>query len=345
MKAKSIRLRLTLGVLLVLTPFLFALSHLLILARRVSHERHIVVVSSEPMSDSRPLLLILSSISVAAFGVGTWLIVGRTLSPIRNLAQQAKEADSEGREVTLHPSSPDPEVVELVDTLNDLMHRVTNAAESKGRFYAAASHELRTPLQALSGHLELATSRPRTTEEYRAAIDEAKVQTKRLVGLVEGILLLHRIDSDLDAPRERRNLQDVLHQSVAEQGVPVSILGDFQNVDVSGFSSHLEILIVNLLSNAVRHGGQPIEVQAEMGPAKSWIRMQISNRLAGGANPDVQELNEPFARVKRSRSGGAKGNGLGIAICRAICRANHWKIHFAVQGGTFVAQVEFPPEV
>ncbi len=136
-------------------------------------------------------LLCLGLLAVAAAALGSWVLVGRTLAPIGLLSHHASEATVDGLRVQLRAPSDDAEITELVATLNGLLERLAQAAAAKGRFYAAASHELRTPLQALSGHLEVALARPRTEEGYRAAIDEALVQTRRLTRIAQDLLLLN----------------------------------------------------------------------------------------------------------------------------------------------------------
>src|SRR5579872_2196378 len=139
------------------------------------------------------VLLFLSLCVTLASAVGSWVLVGRTLSPIGALSREAKVASIESLRVRLEAPSQDVEVVELVGTLNGLLTRLSDAAASKGRFYAAASHELRTPLQALAGHLEIALHRDRTAPEYRAAIEEAYAQTRRLTSLVQDLLFLNQL--------------------------------------------------------------------------------------------------------------------------------------------------------
>ena len=91
-------------------------------------------------------------------------MVGRTLSPIDRLSRQAAAASVESLDVRLAAPSRDAEVVRLVATLNGLLQRLSDAAESRGRFYAAASHELRNPLQALLGHVEVTLDKERDRE-------------------------------------------------------------------------------------------------------------------------------------------------------------------------------------
>jgi signal transduction histidine kinase len=250
------------------------------------------------------------------------------------LAQQARESGTEGEVAPLTPSSSDPEIIELVETFNGLMKRVHASAESKARFYAAASHELRTPLQALLGHLELSVSRERSAEEMQATIGESLVQTRRLIGLVEGILLLQRIDSERGT-REPVDAAVVVRECLDQVEPPVvSEIAD--SAQVLSYSSHLEILFVNLLSNAIRHGKEDsVEVRLSEG------RLTVSNLVLAGVKVEAEELKAPFSSAYRSRASDVAGNGLGLAICRSICEANQWTLEIQVEPTRFVVQVSF----
>jgi hypothetical protein len=76
-------------------------------------------------------LLLLSLCTVLVVAVGAWMLVGRTLSPIRRLAVQASAASVENLQVRLRAPSRDAELVELVDTLNGLLSRLAETAAMK----------------------------------------------------------------------------------------------------------------------------------------------------------------------------------------------------------------------
>lgn len=340
MKLNSIRLRLTLGVLLILTPFLFALSHLMAAVVHSRRDPHVVVVQGPRSDDGLSSLYLMSGLSVTAFAVGTWLIVGRTLSPIRLLAKQAREAHPHERAIRLKAPTRDAEVRELVTTLNDLLDRVDAAASERGRFYAAASHELRTPLQALSGHLELAASKPRTEEEYRRAIDEARGQASRLASLVEDILLLHRLDASKSTQLHEIPLPGAL-VPLFDASAPAIALHAEGKAKTMGGPSHLEILVSNLISNAIRHGSGDVRASFQANAETRLATLKVENRL-GEDRPDLEALNHPFSTAARSRAGDDSGNGLGIAIARTAASASGWDLKFAIEGQIFIATVTFP---
>lgn len=311
MRRPSIRLRFTLGALLILGPFLFALSHLLIAVGR--HDLHF----AHRDTSVRPLY-VLSVLAVAVSALGVWLIVGRTLSPIRDLAAQAQATSPEEARARLVAPSSDPEIAELVDTLNALLERVAEAGEAKSRFYAAVSHELRTPLQALSGHLELAAGRPRTQEEYAATVAEALEQTRKLGALVEGVLLLHRLDAEVGTQIQTVRVDDAL-ELCREEGM---VWIRRQPFEARCLAAHLDILLSNLLSNALRHGV----------PGGS-ISLTTSNE---GLLVVANEVAAPMTT--------GEGNGLGLPLMQAICRANGWTLNIQREGVRFAARVDFHPE-
>lgn len=303
-------------------------------------------------------LLCLSLFAVLGVAGGAWLLVGRTLSPIGRLAVQAGAASVERLEVRLKAPSRDAEVVELVDTLNGLLSRLAETAAAKGRFYAAASHELRTPLQALSGHLEVALTRARTADEYEQFLQESLKQTRRLTSLVQDLLLLHQLDSAPPRPQEPVDLAEVctgvldhLQPLVEARGLPLSV--DLPaGACILAVPTHAEILVRNLIENAVRYaspGGAVTVALSREGTGPSTESgggapcLEVFNECPPLGDRDPQKLFEPFYRPDTARNSRTGGNGLGLAICRAIATANGWQVTLQQEPQGVRAVALFPP--
>ncbi|MDQ3814383.1 MAG: ATP-binding protein [Armatimonadota bacterium] len=317
-------------------------------------------------------LLGLSTLGILAAAAGAWLLVGRTLAPIGSLSRQAHTAGENTPHdrgpraldgLSLTAPSQDAEVVDLVTTLNDLLARVAAMSASRGRFYAAASHELRTPLQALLGHLEVALSRPRTAAEYRATLEEAHAQTRRLTSLVQALLTLNQLDAtptpppceplDLAAVCER--ILGQLQPLIAERGLQVR--ADLQDVETTAPPAHVEMLLRNLLENAVKYatphgqvgvrlcGGAVFGSQA----ASQSPVLEICNECRPDPNSaddshlawDTEKWFEPFFRPDAARHSETGGNGLGLAICKAIALVNGWSLTLRGDATTVQATVLF----
>jgi len=289
-----------------------------------------------PWQQSRQLLAqqcrqlaLLSLCGLLAASVGSWWLVGQALSPIARLSQQARVAS--GRELLATPSA-DAEMVELVATLNGLLQRLSDTVALQGRFYAAASHELRTPLQALSGHLGLGLSRPRSQEEYLTILQEAHGQSQRLKTLVRDLLLLSQLEFTDQPEAEEVSLSKVterilgqLQGDIEERQIRVSQTG--LDWTLLAPPNHVEMLLRNLLANSVRYTSAGCRVEVHL----SRPEWSVFNPCVLSPEENLQTWFEPFYRPPGSLT---EGTGLGLTICLAIARVNGWQLTLQrVKGG------------
>ena len=293
----------------------------------------------------RALFLLAMSVLVIAFSsLAAWFLVGRTLSPIDNLARQAQTASTENLRVQLQTPSPDAEITRLVSTLNDLLARLAETAAMRGRFYAAASHELRTPLQALTGHLEVALSRQRDAENYRNALDESHTQAERLTSLVQDLLLLNQLDADTARPPGvELDIADMivselsLLHALTEQRHLTLELALPQNCEIIAPWNHATMLIRNLLENAIKYATTNSTVRVKLADNTLSI-YNAGEPLAGW---ESGQYFEPFFRPDAARDSQTGGNGLGLAICKAIADSNGWNLQLKQHDNQICAQVKF----
>ena len=293
------------------------------------------------------LLLGLSILVVAFSSLAAWFTVGRTLSPIDLLARGAQTASTESLRVQLAAPSRDAEITRLVATLNELLARLGETAAAQGRFYAAASHELRTPLQALSGHLEVALSRPREAAQYLETLRETHAQSERLTSLVQDLLLLNQLEADTSRPPgETLDLADVC----ADELRPLRVLADERDLsieldlpaqcEITASWNHAAILVRNLLENAIKYAVPGGVVRVELRDET----LRVCNRCAPEADWEAEKLFEPFYRPDASRTSQTGGNGLGLAICKAIAQSNGWALDLKREADIVRARVRFGAE-
>ncbi len=315
-----------------------------------------VVVVGMPWAKTNKSLVdhALTLVSLGVFvmiiaSIGAWVLVGRALKPISQLARQAKVSSVDNLTISLNPPSQDHEMVELVDTLNGLLRRITETAAAKGRFYSAASHELRTPLQALSGHLELAMSKERSNEEYKTAMEEAYTQAKRLVSLVRALLLLYQFESLTSLPpKEPEDLVDICNQSlahcrhtIAKRSLRLNLHMP-QEAEILTPPSHIDILVRNLMENAVKYCSVGGLVEVNIDADGNGVRLEISNDFDQPMTWKPEEFFEPFSRWDTSRNTRTGGTGLGLAICKSIADANEWQLDVFAGGSRFSVMLYLP---
>jgi signal transduction histidine kinase len=307
--------------------------------------------TAHALNDQAVMLAAFSVMMGGTATLGAWLLVGRTLSPIGDLSQQARTATAEGGQAHLITPSQDAEVVELVSTLNDLLTRQREANAARGRFYAAASHELRTPLQALSGHLELALQRPRTGEEYLAVVQEAHAQTRRLTTLTLDLLRLHQVEGNPHPAQEPVDLSEVCERTLRSFAALIEVRGLTMQADmvpdaaVASAPTHADMMIRNLLENAVHYavpgGSLLLVLTSSVANEGQSVCLELWNECDPDVSLQPERWLEAFYRPDLSRNAHTGGNGLGLAICKAIADVNGWELSLRREGTFIVARVLF----
>ena len=92
----------------------------------------------------------------------------------------------------------DDEIRRLALTFNDMLGRLQASVADMVRFTAEAAHELRTPVTLIRTTADLALTRPRTPEEYHAALTDVLVQAERMSHLVGDLLALARVAAGVE---------------------------------------------------------------------------------------------------------------------------------------------------
>jgi signal transduction histidine kinase len=204
--------------------------------------------------------------------------------------------------------------------------------QARARFVANAAHELRTPLATLRTVAGLLGSRraQMTDDEIAECCEMLERQGSNLDSLVEDLLDLSRVqqghDDDVDAElvAVEHWLARALETALPPDGVAVSVHVE-PGLVVLGPPEWLHRALVNLLTNAYRHGGPTIEVRAWRDGAE--VVVAVEDDGDGVPRELVADLFEPF-----TRHGAGSGAGLGLAITRALVEQSGGSV--AYQGTT-----------
>lgn len=193
-------------------------------------------------------------------------------------------------------------------------------------FVANVSHELRTPLTVMSGYLESMLDDETLGDEYRRALKSIQQQSQRMQHIVEDLLHLSRLESDLGELEETevqvpKLLTALAHEAAhlaAESGHAIELALD-QELTLTGVAHELNSVFSNLLHNALRHTprGTRVEIRWYLGSAGEPV-LQVKDNGPGIASAHVPRLTERFYRVDTGRSREAGGSGLGLAIVKHI---------------------------
>ena len=106
---------------------------------------------------------------LAVAGLG-WMMAGRALTPLHQVAQGARSLSSENLRVRLRRRGAGDELDELIDAFNSMANRLESSFTQVRQFSMDASHELRTPLTAIRSQLEVALITATSPEQFRETI-------------------------------------------------------------------------------------------------------------------------------------------------------------------------------
>jgi two-component system sensor histidine kinase QseC len=270
-----------------------------------------------------PLLLWLPASAVLV-----WMLVGWGLRPLHELSAQINQKRSDDlAPVTL--DNPPVELVQLIESTNSLLARLSAAFEREKHFAAHAAHELRTPLSVLKVHLH------NLAEELPAdepALIHANAGVERMHHLVEQILDLSRTNPELIVGNFQSLDLHSLAQRVTAMAWPQfaareqTLSLDGEEAWLLGDPALLETLLSNLLDNAGKYTPEGGEVRVQVEPHPEGVRLWVEDSGPGIPTEDREQVFERFYRVGNGVENAPVGSGLGLAIVRHIVQVHNAEI-------------------
>lgn len=270
---------------------------------------------------------------------GGYVLAGSALRPITRITKLAEEIGADDLHSRLNLQLPDDELGRLARTFDAMLGRIDDAFERQRRFTGDAAHEIRTPLSMMRSQVDLALSRPRSSEEYRTAFKEFDDDLVRLTRLVETLLSLARSDTNvLRVEWIRFDLAETV-ALIADQYADLAeereiVLRTVTTPTDALLDEDLIIqLLVNLLDNALANTQAGGTITLGCGREAAGTHLWVRDTGVGIAPEHQPHVFERFYRVDTGRSRARGGNGLGLAICQAIVDALGGTIELVSEAG------------
>lgn len=219
-------------------------------------------------------------------------------------------------------------------------------------FVANASHELRSPLTVISGYLQALPDSGALPEEWRGPIAEMKAQAKRMSGLVEDLLELSRLETEIsDASTEHRVdvpdlIERVIQAANSEDAVGHRLVFSPQTrLGVLGVERELHSAFGNLILNAIRYSPKDSEISIDwMVDEQGQGVFSVEDRGMGIDQKHIPFITQRFYRVDSARNGAKSGTGLGLAIVKHVLQRHGARLEIqSVLGEGSVFRCIFPP--
>jgi signal transduction histidine kinase len=272
---------------------------------------------------------------LALTGVATLLVtpraVGRSLSGLVGTATQAQAIDFETRSARLDRSKVPNEIIPLVDAFNQALSKLDEGYNRHNRFLADAAHELRTPIAIARTRADLLPE-GEVSEQLRGDID-------RLSRVAHQLLEMQAVGA-VELRAERKDL-NVLVENIAADLAPIAMDAgydfDFEpSPEEAAFviqTSTIEMAVVNLVRNAIDHGGGKGAIVVRVGAAGT---VDVCDQGPGIPLSERDRVFEPFRRINTSSSGA----GLGLNLVKKAAEIHGGKVSFFDTNRGFCVRLE-----
>ncbi|HEO7970414.1 sensor histidine kinase [Streptococcus agalactiae] len=200
----------------------------------------------------------------------------------------------------------------------EMANRIYQAEESQRNFFQNASHELRTPLMSIQGY----------TEGVQEGIIDAELahsvilqESKKMKQLVDDIILLSKLDSNLSDQKDEFSLNELLNSIIAyfkplanKQKISITYRPDKHEKLLKGNEELIQRAINNILSNALRYAVSHIEI------SYTNQKLTISNDGPAISKEDLPYIFDRFYKGHGSQT------GIGLAMTKEIIKQHHGNI-------------------
>jgi two-component system, OmpR family, sensor kinase len=255
-----------------------------------------------------------------------WLLigwaVGRILAGLGTLSADISRRSVDAKDALSMTGVP-TEIAPLVSAMNTLIGRHHQALETQRRFVSDAAHELRTPLAAIQIQVDnlQAQDLPKPTRE---ASEDLLDGIRRATYSVNQLLIMTRADASMESQPEPIEAAVLIQMTVsaaasiaATKGV--QLITDIDEGRVTVRSSDAQLVLSNLVDNAVRYTGPGGRVNVTGKRTDSAFEIRIVDTGCGIPNEALPHI---YDRFFRAAPPDIEGTGLGLAIAKAAADRN-----------------------
>jgi len=265
------------------------------------------------------------------------LLDGRELRGVEAIAERP---DGSRIAFTPYPTvlrDPDGTLVGAVNVLVDISDRkmAEDAARAtaealrasnavKDEFLGLVSHELRTPVTTIFGNARLLRDRGERLSgvDRESMVDDIAGEAERLLGVVENLLLLTKLEAGIHPDPEPQVLAHVTKLVVdsfkrRHPGRTIALTSEPRHLIVEADRPYLELIMENLLSNATKYSPAEAPIEVVVQATDTEAQVLVLDRGIGLEGADFEKMFTAFYRTDAAR-GRSAGLGIGLAACRRV---------------------------
>jgi len=218
------------------------------------------------------------------------------------------------------------ELGELVDNINDMSLKISQAEQIQQEFISSVSHELRTPLTAINGWAETLEVDPLgNAEQTKRGLAIIGKESRRLTAMVEELLEFTKIQDGrftlrIDTVDLVSELEDTIYtyrELFRQEGIEVCYDPVEESIPpIAADGERMRQVFSNVLDNAHKHGGAGKRIDVSVRSGEGNIIICVRDY-----GPGIPPEELPFVKQKFYKgSSRARGSGIGLAVCDEIVR-------------------------
>ncbi|MEO7982776.1 MAG: HAMP domain-containing sensor histidine kinase [Bacteroidota bacterium] len=203
--------------------------------------------------------------------------------------------------------------------------------QQQQNFMMAVTHELKTPISVARLNLETLQKYRLDTEKQKKIIRTTLDEIARLNFLTNNILTTSQLEAGGYKSSEEELdlstlLKDCIHDFRNRFPDRIFIADVEEDADVKGDPLLLQMLINNLLENAVKYSSRENPVTAILKKYRSGIELQVKDEGPGIPDEEKKKIFTKFYRIGNETTRKTQGTGLGLYLCRKIARSHNGDI-------------------
>jgi two-component system sensor histidine kinase/response regulator len=227
-----------------------------------------------------------------------------------------------------------------------LQRQARRLAEEKRRmrfqFISVLAHELKAPLSAIQGYLTIMRdgSAGNDPAVQQHMIDRSLIRLEGMRKLIVDLLDLTRIESGqkkrepvaLDLAEVARASMETAGPDARKAGITLELHADGP-VAMTADRSEMEIVLNNLVSNAVKYNRQGGRVDVTLSAENGGIRLSVADTGIGMTKEETERLFGDFVRIKNEKTRNIMGSGLGLSIVKKVAALYGGDVSLASEPG------------
>ena len=249
-------------------------------------------------------------------------IINRQFQSVAKLTNELEQQEA-NKLFKLNAEDVPEEITPFVNSINELLLRVSKTVQKQQRFIADAAHELRTPITALSLQVENLDKQLDQVDRDERQKDLHK-GLSRLRILVNQLLDLARLQSEDKTETTGIIFNPLVHQAieslyplVEHSGLDLGIIKQDENLKVNDQQNRLSQLVYNAIDNAIHYSPEGGRIDISLYQDQGDLVYLVEDQGIGIPEEQLKRVMQPFYRVQESDQ---PGNGLGLAISQEIAQ-------------------------